>query len=366
MLSADLLYQISLTQVNGIGPVQSRLLIEQFLTAEAIFKSKKKELSAVEGIGEIKASQIKSFNDFKIAEDEIKFIEKHHIQPLFISDKQYPQKLLNCYDTPVLLYYKGNADINNQKSVSIIGTRNNTEYGKRITEELIENLKEQHVTIYSGLAFGIDAIAHKSALKNNLQTIGVLAHGLHSIYPQQHKSLAKEMLQNGGLLTEFTKDSKAEKHNFPRRNRIVAGISDATIVIETDVKGGSMITAELAFNYNKDLFAVPGRITDNKSSGCLKLIHQNKAILLSNAQQLIENLGWAEPLKVKKSQRILFPDLSSEEKVLVDILKQKNQVSIDEIFLQSKLNSSSIAAALLNLELQNILISLPGKMYQLL
>lgn len=366
MLSADLLYQISLTQVNGIGPVQSRLLIEQFNSAEAIFKAKKKDLSDIEGIGEIKANQIKSFTDFITAEDEIKFIEKHHIQPLFITDKQYPQKLLNCYDAPVLMYYKGDADLNNQKSLSIIGTRSNTDYGKRITEELIENLKEYQVTIYSGLAFGIDAIAHKAALKNDLATVGVLAHGLQSIYPHQHKTLAKDMLLQGGLLTEFTKDTKADKHNFPRRNRIVAGISDATIVIETDVKGGSMITAELAFNYNKDLFAIPGRISDAKSSGCLQLIHQNKAILLSNVQQLIENLGWSQKQFKKQNQRNLFVDLSKDEQTIVEILKLKEQVSIDEIFLQSKLNSSSIAAALLNLELQNIVSSLPGKMYQLL
>ena len=365
MLSADLLYQISLTLVNGIGPVQSRLLIEQFISAEAIFKAKKKELGAIEGIGEIKANQIKSFTDFKMAEEEIKFIDKHYIQPLFITNNEYPQRLLNCYDAPVLLYYKGNADLNNKKSLSIVGTRNNTDYGKRITEELIENLKEYQVTIYSGLAFGIDAIAHKSALKNNLETVAVLAHGLHSIYPQQHKSLAKEMLLQGGLLTEFTKNIKADKHNFPRRNRIVAGISDATIVIETDVKGGSMITAELAFNYNKDLFAIPGRTTDVKSSGCLKLIYQNKAMLLANVQQLAENLGWSNQPTKKKQQRILFVDLTKDEQIIVDLLKQKEQVSIDEIFLQSKLSSSAIAAALLNLELQNIIVSLPGKMYQL-
>ncbi len=365
MYAADLIYQISLTLINGIGPVQSRLLIEQFNSAEAIFKAKKKELGAIEGIGEIKANQIKSFSDFKIAEDEIKFIQQHQIQPLFITNNEYPQKLLNCYDAPVLLYYKGNANLNNQKSLSIIGTRSNTDYGKRITEELIENLKEYQITIYSGLAFGIDAIAHKSALKNNLTTVGVLAHGLHSIYPIQHKSLAKEMLLQGGLLTEFTKNTKADKHNFPRRNRIVAGISDATIVIETDVKGGSMITAELAFNYNKDLFAIPGRITDAKSSGCLKLVHQNKAMLLSNAQQLVENLGWAQKKLKKQQQRILFVELSKEERTIVEILKLKDRVSIDEISLQSKLSSSTIAAALLSLELQNIIICLPGKMYQL-
>ena len=365
MLSADLPYQISLTQVNGIGPVQSRILLEQFGTAENIFKASKKALSAIDGIGEIKANQIKIFDDFKTAETEIKFIEKHQIQPLFFTDATYPQKLINCYDAPTLLYYKGNANLNQQKSLSIIGTRTNTEYGKKITEQLVDDLKDQSVTIYSGLAFGIDAIAHKTALKNGISTVGVLAHGFNSIYPQQHKSLAKEMIMNGGLLTEFIHHIKADKHNFPRRNRIVAGISDATIVVETDVKGGSMITAELAFNYNKDVFAVPGRITDSKSSGCLRLIHQNKAALVTNAQQIIELLGWTTTTKKKQKQRILFVDLNNEEKIIVELLKQKEQVSIDEIILQSKLSSSSIAAALLNLELQNIINSLPGKMYQL-
>ncbi|MBS4042401.1 MAG: DNA-processing protein DprA [Chitinophagaceae bacterium] len=365
MFANDLLYQISLTHVNGIGPIQSRILLEHFNTAENIFKASKKALSAIEGIGEIKANLIKSFNDFKIAEAEIKFIEKHHIEPLFLSDKNYPQKLLNCYDAPTLLYFKGNANLNQQKSISIIGTRNNTEYGKKITEKLVEDLKEYSVTIYSGLAFGIDAIAHKAALKHNLPTIGVLAHGFNSIYPQQHQSLAKEMVLNGGLLTEFSNNVKADKHNFPRRNRIVAGISDATIVIETDVKGGSMITAELAFNYNKDVFAIPGRITDSKSSGCLKLIHQNKAALVSSAQQIVELLGWVTPPKKKQTQRMLFIDLSKDELKIVEILKQKEQVGIDEIQLKSQLSSSAIAAALLNLELQNIITSLPGKMYQL-
>ena len=365
MISSDLLYQIALTQVNGIGPVQSKILIEHFITAENIFKAKKKELSAIEGIGEIKANQIKHFIDFKEAEAEIKFIEKNSIQPLFIADEAYPKKLLHCYDAPTLLYFKGNGNLNNSKSLSIIGTRSSTDYGKKITEQFIEELKEYQVTIYSGLAFGIDAIAHKAAMKNNLETIGVLAHGLISIYPQQHKSLAKEMIENGGLLTEFQKTVKADKHNFPRRNRIVAGVSDATIVIETDVKGGSMITAELAFNYNKDVFAIPGRITDSKSKGCLKLIHQNKAVLLSDIQQLIENLGWGEKIKPSKKQRELFIDLTQDEKIIIDILKQKETISIDEIFLQANLSSSSIAAAILNLELQNVINSLPGKMYQL-
>lgn len=345
--------------------MQAKLLLEHFKTAEAIFKAKKKDLSLIEGIGEIRASQIKAFDNFSDAEEEIKFIEKHHIQPLFITTEEYPQKLLHCYDAPTMLYYRGTTNLNNPKYVSIIGTRTNTDYGKQITEQIVEELKEQNVTIVSGLAFGIDAIAHKAAVKTNLPTIGVLAHGLNSIYPAQHKTLAKEMLLNGGLLTEFRKNTKADKHNFPRRNRIVAGISDATIVIETAATGGSMITAELAFNYNRDLFAVPGKITDSKSAGSLKLIQQNKAALFTTTQQMLEELGWQEKSKKTKRQRELFIELSADEQIIVNILKEKDLVSIDEIYTKSAMSSSTVAAVILNLELQNVVNSLPGKMYRL-
>ncbi len=364
-MTNDLLYQISLTLVNNIGSVQAKLLLEHFKTAEAIFKAKKKDLSLIDGIGEIRASQIKAFDNFSEAEDEIKFIEKHHIQPLFITENNYPKKLLHCYDAPTMLYYRGTADLNNKKTISIIGTRSNTDYGKQITETIVEELQQHNVTIVSGLAFGIDAIAHKAAVKNNLPTIGVLAHGLDSIYPAQHKSLAKEMLLNGGLLTEFKKNIKADKHNFPRRNRIVAGIADATIVIETAASGGSMITAELAYNYNRDLFAVPGKVNDSKSLGCLKLIQQNKATLFTSVEQMLEELGWQEKTKTVKKQRELFIELSADEKIIIDIIKAKDAVGIDEIFLKSNLSSSSVAAAILNLELQNVLIGMPGKMYKI-
>jgi DNA processing protein len=366
IVANDLLYQICLTQINGIGAVQAKLLIEHFETADAIFKAKKKDLSLIEGIGEIRANSIKRFDTFKDAEQEIQFIEKHHIQPLFITNKNYPKKLLHCYDAPTMLYYRGKGNLNATKSISIIGTRTNSDYGKQMTEQLVDDLANQGILIVSGLAFGIDAIAHKAALKNNLPTIGVLAHGLDSIYPAQHKNLATEMLQNGGLLTEFTKGTKADKHNFPKRNRIVAGMTDATIVIETATKGGSMITAELAYNYNRDLFAIPAKITDIKSAGCLKLIHQNKAVLLTNAQQLLQNMGWEEKKITQKKQRELFVELTEDEKNIFTIIESKEAVSIDEIYLKANLSSSYVAAALLNLELQNLIIGLPGKIYKTL
>ncbi len=365
-MTNDLLYQIALTLIPNIGAVQSKTLIDHFGDAESIFKANGKILSSIENIGEVRAAAIKEFADFTTAEEETAFIEKFKIQPLFITDKNYPQRLLRCYDAPTLLYYRGNTDLNAAKVISIIGTRSNTDYGKQVTEKLVGDLQEQQVLILSGLAFGIDAIAHKAAIQNSLPTVGVLAHGLDTIYPSQHKSLAKDILQHGGLLTEFRKNTKPDKHNFPRRNRIVAGMADATIVAETAIKGGSMITAELAHNYNRDVFAFPGKTTDTKSAGCNYLIKYGKGSLLTDAQQLMEAMKW-QPKKVKpKAQKELFIELSADEKAIFAILNQKDSVHIDELFLRSGLSSSAVAGAMLNLELQNIISSLPGKMYKLL
>ena len=361
----DLLYQVALTLVPNIGSIQAKTLIDYFGDAEAVFKASPGKLSKVEQIGDVRAASIKSFNDFERAEEEIKFIEKYKIQPIFIKDKTYPQRLRKCFDAPLLLYYRGNADLNHSKIISIIGTRTNTDYGKQITEKLIDDLKGENVVVVSGLAFGVDAIAHKAAIQNSLPTIGVLAHGLDNIYPSQHKSLAKEMLQNGGLLTEFLQFTKPDRHNFPKRNRIVAGMADATIVVETAIKGGSMITAELAHNYGKDVFAFPGRNIDSKSAGCNYLIKNKHAELLTDAQQLIEKLGWQDKKGSRKVQKQLIVEYSADEKVIIDLLTGKENIHIDELFLKSNLSSSAIAAAMLNLELQNIIISLPGKLYRL-
>ncbi len=366
-MNDELLYQISLTLVPNIGAVQAKILLQQY-EVEDIFKAKKSELEKIEGIGTVRAESIKAFNDFSKAEEEIAFIEKYKIKPIFISHKDYPKRLLNCYDPPTLLFYKGEADLNSEKIIAIIGTRNHTEYGKQLTEKLIAELVEQKIMVVSGLAHGIDAIAHKASVKNNLPTIGVLAHGLDQVYPAQHAGLAKEMLQTGGgLLTEFRSKSKPDKHNFPTRNRIVAGMSDATIVVETGIKGGSMITAELANNYNKDVFAFPGKVTDTKSAGCNHLIKNNKAVLLTDAQELLELMGWEKKSQKPgaRSQRELFIELNEDEKKIIAILKEKDAVHIDEINFKSGMSSSSVAAAILNLELQNVVLSLPGKLYQI-
>jgi DNA processing protein len=363
---SNLVYQIALTQIPNIGAVQAKILLQHF-DVDEIFKAKKSSLEKIEGIGSIKANSIKEFHDFSIAEDEIKFIEKYNIKPLFITDDNYPKRLLNCYDSPTMLYYKGDADLNASKVISIIGTRDNSDYGKKITEKLISDLSDQDIMVVSGLAFGIDTIAHKASLKNNVKTVAVLAHGLDTIYPSENSNIAKEMLnKGGGLLTEYKSKSKPDKHNFPIRNRIVAGMSDATIVVESGVKGGSMITVELANGYNKDVFAFPGKTSDLKSIGCNHLIKNNKAILLTDADQLLEMMGWKEIEKKKsKKPKELFIELTDHEKIIVQILKEKGTAGIDEINLSSGLNSSFVAAAILNLELQSVINALPGKMYQL-
>lgn len=365
-MKPDLLYQIALTLVPNIGPIQAKILL-QHCEAEEIFHAKRSWLEKIEGIGPARADNIIAFKDFSAAEKEIRFIEKAGVKPLFLTDSDYPKRLLNCSDSPILLYYQGEADLNASKIIAIIGTRSNTEYGKHITEKLIEELVDQKVTIISGLAFGIDAIAHKAALRSKLPTIGVLAHGLDQIYPLEHSGLSRDMVKNsGGLLTEFRSRIKPDKHNFPSRNRIVAGMTDATIVVETGIKGGSMITAELANGYNKDVFAFPGKTTDAKSAGCNNLIRTNRAMLLSDAQELMEIMGWMETAKEKKHrQRELFIELSNEEKIIVEIIREKETVHIDEINLKSGLSSSAVAAAILNLELQNLMVSLPGKLYRL-
>jgi len=366
-MSNELLYQLALTLVPNIGDVQAKVLLQHFGDASSIFQAKQTELDKIEGIGLIRAKSIKQFTDFHLAEAEMKFIEKYKIKTLFLTDNDYPQRLLNCYDSPTLLFYKGAADLNASKIVGIVGTRNYTDYGKQFTEDFVKDLSEQQVSIVSGLALGIDSFAHKAALKNNLPTVGVVAHGLDKIYPSLNTNLAKDMIQHdGGLLSEFFSGTKPDKHNFPLRNRIVAALCDAVVVIETNIKGGSMITAKLADAYNRDVFAVPGRTTDSKSSGCNYLIKNNKAILLTDADELSDVMGWKEKKQKPKKQKELFIELSADEQQIVQLLQQKESVHIDEINISSGLNSSAIAAAILNLELQGVVSSMPGKLYKLL
>lgn len=365
-MHTDLLYQLALCDIPHIGTVQAKSLCEHFESVRDIFKAGQSALEHIEGIGEIRARSIRNFRNFQKAEKEMIFIEKYDIQPLFFKDTKYPQRLLNAYDPPVLLFYKGTADLNSSKIISVVGTRRMSEYGKIVTEKLIRELSGYDVLIVSGLAFGVDTAAHRVALTSGLNTLGVIGHGLDILYPPQNTGLAKEMLKQGGLLTEFRSNTKPDKHNFPSRNRIVAGISDATIVVETDTRGGSMITADLASGYHRDVFAVPGRITDTKSSGCNLLIKENKAIMLNDAKQLAEVLGWEEKKPKKNSQQAeLFIELTELEKHLLELIRSKEKIGIDELNISSGLSASSLASTLLDLELKNVVQSLPGRTYRL-
>ncbi len=365
-MQQDIIYPIALTLVPTIGDIQARILLEHFENANAIFKASQKKLETIEGIGTIRAKNITSFTNFARAEKECQFIEKHHIQAISYKDSAYPNRLRYCYDAPPLLFYKGNANLNHTHIISIVGTRSPTSYGEWVTQQIVEQLTSHNVIIVSGLAYGIDVLAHRTAMKNNTSTIGVLAHGFDRIYPSQHRNVAKEMMLQGGLLTNFMSNTKPDRQNFPKRNRIVAGISDAVIVVETNEKGGSMITAELAFDYNRDVWAVPGRINDPKSKGCLHLIKNQKAIPFITADAMVQEMGWM--LKEKKQpciNRSLFIDMTPEEQTIFNVLQKKESTHIDELFLKSKLSNSVVATSILQLELKGIIKSFPGKMYKL-
>jgi DNA processing protein len=362
----QLLYQIALTMIPEIGAIHAKNLLDKFGLPQDIFKAKKRDLACMEGIGEIRARSIKGFHDFNAAEKEMNFLKKNSIQPLFILSAEYPKRLLHCNDAPILLYYLGNANLNAPHIISIVGTRNNTDYGKQITEQFINELPTEDLLIISGLALGIDAIAHRASIANQIPTIGVLAHGLDKIYPYQHRSLAKEMVSNGGLLTEFRTKTLPDKFHFPKRNRIVAGLSDVTVVIETALKGGSMITANLAFGYHREIVALPGRTTDKKSVGCLDLIKRQTATPFTGTADFLALMGWGEEKRNAYPQRQLFYEPSDDEAVLLALLKDHTAKTIDELNAKSSLSYSTVASALLNLELNQVVIALPGKMYRLL
>jgi DNA processing protein len=333
---------------------------------QAVFEEKKSALEKIPGIGSINADSIINHTIFNRAEEEIVFIEKNLITPLFYLDNDYPKRLIHCEDSPVMLYFKGKANFNTEKIISIVGTRDATEYGKKICEKLISDLAIHHVTIVSGLAYGIDICAHKAALDNGLPTVCALAHGLDRIYPAVHKSIAEKMLWNGGWLTDFTSNTNPDRENFPRRNRIVAGIADATIVIESKKNGGSLITADIANSYNRDVFAFPGRVDDVCSEGCNNIIKQNKAALIQSAADLVYILGWEQTKNINApQQKKLFIELTNDEEILVNALKEKESITIDDLCFVSKLPMSKVSALLLTLEFSGIVKSFPGKAYRL-
>lgn len=359
------LYRIALTRIAGIGDIHARTLLKHFGQASEIFKVSSRLLEKINGIGKIRAREIRSFKNFDDCEKELRFITDKKITPLFITEKNYPQRLIHCQDAPVLMFYKGNADLNAGRIVSVVGTRNQNDYGRQLCESLITGLQASSVVVVSGLAFGIDTTAHKACLKNNIPTVAALAHGLDRIYPGQNRGLAVEMLQQGGLLTDFPSGTQPDKQNFPRRNRIVAGLCDCLVVIQSGLSGGSMITAELAGGYNRDVFAYPGRTDDSKSDGCHSLIMNYKADLITSHLDLLEKMNWLPEKKPEKReiQRSLFIDLPESEKKIFDLLSEKD-MHIDDLRIATSLSSSALAAAMLALEMKSLVTALPGKIFK--
>lgn len=365
MEQRELYYRLALMRVEGIGPVKHRKLIEQAGSARDLFTGNRKLLKSIPGLSPANRMAILHFHDFQRIDEEFRFTEKHAIQILEYDDPQYPQRLKLCADAPPVLFFKGHADLNAKRMVAVIGTRNHSEYGRQVCEEMIEGLKSFEVSIVSGLALGIDAIAHRGSLKHHLPTIGVVAHGLDTIYPAIHRGLSQSMVETGGLLSEYFSGTLAEKGNFPTRNRIVAGMCDAVLIIETDRRGGSMITAEIAYSYNREVYCIPGRVNDPKSKGCHELIRSLKAQLVSNANDLAMNMGWSRPKSTPVHQPSLFLALSETEQALVDLLRKHGAMHLDVLSLRAGFTTPELAASLLNLEMQQVVSILPGKIIAL-
>lgn len=357
------IYRLGLTFLEGAGSVISKKLIAYCGSAEAVFSQSKKALEKIPGIGTEKARKISQQSSLLRAEEELNKILKKGLSMHFYLDENYPRRLKHCDDGPLLLFSKGKINFNLEKCVSMVGTRNATAYGVDFTRKLVEDLAGQDPLIISGLAYGIDISAHKAALKNSVETIAVLAHGLDKLYPAVHRKFADEIMEKGGLVSEFPIGTPALRDNFPARNRIIAGMSDAIIVVESAFKGGSMITAEFGNNYNRDVFAVPGRVTDGYSEGCNRLIKTHNAHIFTGVADLEYIMGWKKTEK-KAVQRKVFIDLTQEEEKLLGLLKISSD-TIDNISLKSEMTMSSTSSILLNLEFSGLVRCLPGKVYEL-
>lgn len=360
------LHGAALSFVKNLGPVAAKSLMAYLGSADQVFKTSPSKMATIPGIGEKRASQWDFDEALRLAEKELEFAAKQGIELIFYTDARYPKRLKNCGDSPILLYSKGKMELNMPKVISIVGTRNATDYGKQLCRQLIEELQQYNVLIASGLALGIDVAAHKECLRLNVPTVGVLGHGLDRMYPSQNRATADKMLENGGLLTEYPSGTIPDRENFPQRNRIVAGMADATVVIEAGLKGGALITAEIANSYNRDVFAFPGRLDDVYSEGCNFLIRNNKAALLTCVADLAFSLGWEKDENLKPTEQFMLPlDLTKDESLIFDILQQhKAPLAIDELTIKANMPMSSLAMNLLNMEMQGYIRSLPGKTYR--
>lgn len=358
------LYPLALTFLEGIGNTKARQLIDQLGSAEAVFSEKSKNLAL---LPQVNAKILKNLNKsaaLRSAELSLKLLQKTHCTIYSYLDKTYPNRMKGIGDAPLLLFGKGNMEMNVSKIIAIVGTRNMTHYGRKICAELIEGLKNINATVVSGLALGVDGEAHKNCVQHNLQTIGVLGHGLDRIYPYQHRDLAEAMMENGGVLTEFLPQTKPDREHFPMRNRIVAGMVDAIVVVESGEKGGSLITCELGNDYQKEVFAYPGDVHASFSKGCNNIIAKNKANLVTSSNDILRFMGW-ETSNAKQTTLNLFETLNNEQQKILNLLKEKESLSIDSLSVLSDFGVGELNNLLLQLELMGYIVSLPAKRFKL-
>jgi len=361
----DLIYKIGITRIPLVGAVNARHLISYCGSARAVFEARRRELLRIPGIGQQTCNSILRQDVLREAEAEVAFLEEHRIRPLFYLDEGYPERLQHYPDSPVMLFYRGTANLNSARVVAVVGTRRPSPQGTAFCESLVDGLQGYDVLVISGLAYGIDVTAHRRCLRNGMPTVGVLGHGLQYLYPPQHRQIAERMTLQGGLLTEYLSNTKPDREHFPMRNRIIAGLSDALVVVETARRGGSMISAELANSYNKDVFAIPGRIGDQQAEGCNYLIKTHKAALIESAEDLILAMRWEEE-GAANIQAQLFTELDEAEKAVVELLKGEDAVSIDRLTFECRMSNSTMAALLLQLEFKGLIRSMPGKRYMLI
>jgi len=367
-VSSIVKYQLALTLLKGVGTASLRPLLEHF-DPEEIFNSSPQELKSKVPVRPGCIQTIAAFNDWERVEQEIRFIESNNINTYFLTEKKYPFRLRECADAPLLLYARGKITLHSSKMLAIVGTRSHSAVGKKFTENILAAIQAfPDAVIVSGLAAGIDTIAHEEALRNKLPTLAVLAHGLDRIYPPVNKRLATEIVNSGGgLLSECKRGEEPDRFLFPRRNRIVAGMTDATLVIESDLKGGSLITANLAFNYGRTVFAMPGRVYDSKSSGCLSLIKTQKAQLITSAEDLFYWLNWTkDKLPPAKSFENKVSTLTEDEKIILSHLHAGDEKHVDLLLQSTGWTPAKLAAILLSLSLADHIVSLPGNKYQLI
>lgn len=367
MSTPSLVHKIALGLIPGIGDINARKLVSFFGSVEAVFTEPYQSLIKIPGIGDGLAKYISSRSYLAIAEKEAEYVTKHGIKTFFYLDGDYPFRLRQCEDSPVVFFFRGSCDLNAMKILSMVGTRNATSRGKEMCEKLIGDLAAGHpdLIIVSGLAYGIDVACHKAALYHNLTTIGVLAHGLNTIYPSVHESVARNMLANGGLITDFISDALPERNNFLKRNRIIAGLSDATVVVESGIKGGALITADIANSYNRDVFAVPGRPEDQWSQGCNALIKGNKASLIENSGDIDTYLNWTPEKTKQPVQKTLFSEMDDTEKAVFELIMKDGEPTIDSICRTLEIPVFKLSSVLLQMEFKGIVKCFPGNVYRI-